>query len=75
MRALASRELLNRREDPDDRRQKRLLATDSGRDALRRLDEARVAGLAAFAATLPAPQCKRLSGALRPILDGLERPG
>lgn len=69
--ALVSRDLLHRREDPDDRRQKRLLATDAGRDALRRLDEARLAGLAAFAATLPAAQCKRLSGALRPILDDL----
>jgi DNA-binding MarR family transcriptional regulator len=70
--ALVSRELLRRREDPDDRRQKRLLATDSGRDALRRLDEARLAGIASFAATLPAAQCKRLSAALRPILDDLQ---
>ena len=70
--ALVSRELLHRREDPDDRRQKRLLATAAGRDALRRLDEARLAGLSAFAATLPAAQCKRLSSALRPIVVDLE---
>jgi DNA-binding MarR family transcriptional regulator len=69
--ALVARDLLRRREDPDDRRQRRLLCTDAGRDALRRLDEARLAGLAAFAGTLPAAQCRRLSGALRPILDGL----
>jgi DNA-binding MarR family transcriptional regulator len=69
--ALVSRELLHRREDPSDRRQKRLLATDAGRDALQRLDEARLAGIAAFASTLPAAQCKRLSAALRPILDDL----
>lgn len=69
--ALVSRDLLDRREDPDDRRQKRLLATDAGRDALHRLDEARLAGTAAFTATLPAAQCKRLSAALRPILDEL----
>jgi DNA-binding MarR family transcriptional regulator len=69
--ALVSRELVDRREDPDDRRQKRLLATDAGRDALRRLDEARLAGIEAFAATLPAARCRRLSAALRPILDGL----
>jgi DNA-binding MarR family transcriptional regulator len=69
--ALVARELLRRREDPEDRRQKRLLATDAGRDALRRLDEARLAGLAAFAATIPASQRKRLCAALRPILDGL----
>jgi DNA-binding MarR family transcriptional regulator len=69
--ALVARDLLHRREDPDDRRQKRLRCTDDGRDALRRLDEARLAGIAAFAADLPAAQCKRLSAALRPILDGL----
>jgi DNA-binding MarR family transcriptional regulator len=70
--ALVSRDLVDRREDPDDRRQKRLLATDAGRDALRRLDEARLAGLAAFVATLPDEHCRRLSVALRPILEGLE---
>jgi DNA-binding MarR family transcriptional regulator len=70
--ALVSRDLIDRREDPDDRRQKRLLATAAGRDALRRLDEARLAGIAAFAATLPDQQCERLSGALRPILDALK---
>jgi DNA-binding MarR family transcriptional regulator len=69
--ALVSRELLDRREDPDDRRQKRLRCTDSGLEALRRLDEARLAGLSALAATLPAGRCKRLSSALRPILDDL----
>ncbi|HEY1538167.1 MAG TPA: MarR family transcriptional regulator [Solirubrobacteraceae bacterium] len=70
--ALVARDLLHRREDPDDRRQKRLSSSDAGREALRRLDEARLAGIAAFAATLPAAQCKRLSGALRPILDDLQ---
>ena len=69
--ALVSRGLLDRREDPHDRRQKRLTSTDAGRDALRRLDEARLAGIEAFAATLPPAQRKRLSGALRPILDDL----
>ena len=69
--ALVCRGLLDRREDPDDRRQKRLTATDGGREALRRLDEARLAGIAAFAATLPAAQRKRLSAALRPILETL----
>jgi len=73
--ALVSRDLLDRREDPGDRRQKRLTSTDAGREALRRLDEARLAGLSALASTLPAAQCKRLSSALRPILDDLrERP-
>ncbi len=72
--ALVARDLLHRREDPDDRRQKRLRSSDTGREALRRLDEARLAGIAAFAATLPAGQCRRLSGALRPILDDLREP-
>ncbi|MEJ7797457.1 MAG: MarR family transcriptional regulator [Solirubrobacteraceae bacterium] len=69
--ALVARELLDRREDLKDRRQKRLRCTDAGREALRRLDEARLAGLAAFAAKLPDEQCVQLSGALRPILDDL----
>jgi len=70
--ALVCRDLLGRREDPGDRRQKRLCCTDAGHEALRRLDEARLAGLSAFAATLPPAQCRRLSGALRPIVDGLK---
>ena len=42
--ALVERGLLGRREDTADRRMKRLRCTDAGRDALRRLDEARLAG-------------------------------
>jgi DNA-binding MarR family transcriptional regulator len=71
--ALVERGLLGRREDPIDRRMKRLRCTDAGRDALARLDEARLAGVAQFTATLPAAQRKRLSGALRPILEELDR--
>ena len=70
--ALVCRGLLDRREDPDDRRQKRLRCTHDGLAALRRLDEARLAGMAAFAATLPPAQCRRLSAALKPILDDIE---
>ena len=69
--ALVARGLLGRREDTSDRRMKRLLCSDAGREALRRLDEARMAGVAQFAATLPPAQRKRLSGALQPILDDL----
>jgi DNA-binding MarR family transcriptional regulator len=69
--ALVSRDLLHRREDPADRRQKRLRCTAAGHDALSRLDEARLAGLAAFAMSLPAARCRRLSAALRPVLDDL----
>ncbi len=73
--ALVARDLLHRREDPADRRQKRLTSSTAGRDALTRLDEARLAGVAAFAVTLPADQCRQLSGALRPILDDLQEVG
>ena len=50
--ALVERDLLGRREDRDDRRMKRLRCTDAGRDALERLDEARLAGIENFTATL-----------------------
>ncbi len=73
--ALVERGLLARREDTSDRRMKRLRCTDAGHAALERLDEARMAGVARFTATLPPAQRKRLSGALRPILDDLARPG
>ena len=69
--ALVERGLLSRREDTTDRRMKRLTCTAAGRDALRRLDEARLAGVEQFTATLPAAQRKRLSGALAPILADL----
>lgn len=71
--ALVCRELLHRREDAVDRRMKRLTCTTKGRDALARLDEAKLQGLEAFAATLPAPQRKRLVTALRPIVDEIQK--
>ena len=70
--ALVDRKLIGRREDTADRRMKRLRCTDAGRAALERLDEARLAGLEKFTATLPPAQAKRLSAALRPILDDLQ---
>ena len=69
--ALVDRELIGRREDTADRRMKRLRCTDGGRTALERLDEARLAGIAQFTATLPPAQATQLSAALRPILDDL----
>lgn len=71
--ALVDRDLIGRREDTADRRMKRLRCTDAGRAALERLDEARLAGIAQFTATLPPAQAKTLSAALRPILDDLPR--
>ncbi len=73
--ALVDRGLLDRREDPDDRRQKRLTATDAGREALVLLDEARLAGVSQFTARLPAVERERLSAALLPILDQLGEEG
>lgn len=70
--ALVERRLLHRREDEADRRMKRLGCTDAGRDALARLDDARLAGLEALTATLAPAQCKRASAALAPILDELQ---
>ncbi len=71
--ALVDRGLLHRREDTADRRFKRLRITDAGRRALERLDEARLAGIEHFVATLPPAHVKRLSGALGPVLDGLRK--
>ncbi|MDQ3849500.1 MAG: MarR family transcriptional regulator [Actinomycetota bacterium] len=69
--ALVGRGLIDRQEDPDDRRMKRVRVTQDARAALVRLDEARLAGLEAFTATLPTSQRRRLIAALRPILDDL----
>lgn len=69
--ALVARGLMTRRECPEDRRQKRLRCADGGRRALERLDEARLAGLERFTATLPREQADRLAEALRPIVDDL----
>ena len=71
--ALVDRDLIGRREDTADRRMKRLRCTAAGHRALERLDEARLAGLEAFTATLPPAQARRLSDALRPIVDALPR--
>jgi len=70
---LVERGLLHRREDTADRRMKRLRITDDGRRALERLDEARLAGLENFTATLDPAHRERLSAALRPVLDGLQK--
>ncbi len=71
--ALVCRGLLHRREDVADRRMKRLGCTDAGREALARLDEAKLQGLETFAEKLPAAQRKRLIAALRPIVDEIQK--
>jgi DNA-binding MarR family transcriptional regulator len=72
--ALLRRGWLERREDEQDRRMKRLTITDDGRALLRTVEEARLAGLERLVATLPAEDLDRLSAAIDPILDKLEGP-
>jgi DNA-binding MarR family transcriptional regulator len=55
---------LERREDENDRRIKRVRITAAGRDVVRRIDNARLAGFEAFAATLSAEQRTRLFDAI-----------
>ena len=69
---LQRRGLLERREDEHDRRMKRLRLTDDGRSVLQTVNDARLHGLEAFSAKLPADQRAALAAALAPILEGLE---
>ena len=62
--ALMRRGWLERREDPDDRRMKRIGITDAGRVVLERIETARLAGLENYAASLTPEQRTRLSSAL-----------
>ena len=62
--ALMRRGWLERREDPDDRRMKRIGITAEGRKALDRIETARLAGLENYAASLTPEQRTRLSSAL-----------
>lgn len=62
--ALLKRGLLERREDPDDRRMRRVGLTDAGRDAIARVESARLEGLEAWAAGLTPEQRTRLLDAL-----------
>jgi DNA-binding MarR family transcriptional regulator len=65
---------VTRREDETDRRVKRIAITAAGRDVIARLDEARRAGLHAFAATLTDDERDGLSRALAPVLARLGEP-
>lgn len=61
---LLKRGLLERREDDVDRRMKRLQLTDAGREAVTRLNTARLHGIADYAATLTPEQRDSLHHAL-----------
>jgi len=62
--ALLRRGYLERREDDQDRRMKRIGITDAGRDVARRIVEARLEGLETFTSSLTPEQRTRLMAAL-----------
>jgi DNA-binding MarR family transcriptional regulator len=61
---LLRRGWVERREDPDDRRMKRIGITDAGREIVERIETARLVGLEKYAAALSPEQRTRLSAAL-----------
>jgi DNA-binding MarR family transcriptional regulator len=67
--ALARQGILVRRDDDDDRRVKWLSLTDTGREALSRINAARRAALARLVATLDEDQRAALSEAIAPLLE------
>ena len=70
--ALLRRGWLTRQEDEHDRRMKRLAITAEGRNVLRRVEEARMAGLEKVIADIPTVDLDRLSRAIDPILARLD---
>ena len=62
--ALLKRGLLERREDADDRRVRRVGITAAGREAVSRIESARLEGLEAWAAQLTPEQRTRLLDAI-----------
>jgi DNA-binding MarR family transcriptional regulator len=65
---LVQRGLVDRTEDPADRRIKRLRLTDKGRELVLKMRELRMAGFEQFVATLSAKERSALAKALEPIL-------
>jgi DNA-binding MarR family transcriptional regulator len=66
---LVHRGLIQRHEDPNDRRLKRVGLTESGRAALRRLGAARLSGLEEFIATLSDTERATLDHTLTTLLQ------
>lgn len=65
---LVRRGLLERHEDCDDRRMKRVRVTEEGRRVTRQVSEARLAGLEQFTQTLTPDERRTLGGALHSLL-------
>jgi DNA-binding MarR family transcriptional regulator len=66
---LVRRGFVERHEDADDRRMKRVHLTDAGRAVIRRLNAARLSGLEQFTQTLTDAERTKLSTALVQLLD------
>lgn len=67
--ALQRRGLVERREDEQDRRVKRVRLTEHGHETVNSLNRARLAGMEAFAVGLTEAQRTRLRGALAFLMD------
>ena len=65
---LVKRGFVERNEDAEDRRMKRVRLTDAGRSVIRRLNAARLTGLDEFIKTLNDSERSRLSSALSELL-------
>jgi DNA-binding MarR family transcriptional regulator len=65
---LVQRGLVDRTEDAEDRRYKRLCLTQSGKELVQKLREVRTAGLEVFVASLSAKEQAQLAKALEPIM-------
>jgi DNA-binding MarR family transcriptional regulator len=66
---LVRRGFVERHEDVEDRRMKRVLLTEAGRSVIRRLNAARLSGLEQFTQTLTDAERRKLSGALSQLLE------
>jgi DNA-binding MarR family transcriptional regulator len=66
---LVRRGFVERHEDAEDRRMKRVTLTDNGRSVIRRLNAARLSGLEQFTQTLNAVERLDLSAALKTLLE------
>jgi DNA-binding MarR family transcriptional regulator len=66
---LVHRGFVERREDAQDRRMKRIRLTDEGRAVIRRLNAARLSGLQKFTETLADTERRKLAAALSKLLE------
>jgi DNA-binding MarR family transcriptional regulator len=66
---LVRRGFVERHEDVQDRRMKRVRATEAGRAVIRRLNSARLSGLEQFADTLTDAERRKLAAALSKLLE------